>query len=148
MFQHGKLGITDEGAIAVQLINKTGAPSVKGTLVHIYHATAVDLAFGPADIGELQSVGAVYENGIPDGSLCFVCIGGIVDVMLQDATASTRGNWVRTSTTTAGRVDATNAAPPGGGIPELDAHMAEVGHALESKGAGVDVLCKIVMHFN
>lgn len=68
-------------------------------------------------------------------------------MLLEDSTASTRGYWVKMSGT-AGRADATNAAPPGGGIPELDEHMTELGHALETKTGGTDVLCKIVMHFN
>ena len=65
----------------------------------------------------------------------------------KDATASTKGFWVYTSDV-AGRADATLAAPPGGGIPELDIHMREIGHCIESKGADTDVLAKAVLHFN
>ena len=36
---------TDEGGLAVRLINKTGAPSIKGTIAHVYDATAIDKAF-------------------------------------------------------------------------------------------------------
>jgi len=36
----------------------------------------------------------------------------------------------------------------GGGIPELDEHMSEIGHCIESKTAGTNVLAKIIMHFN
>jgi len=69
-------------------------------------------------------------------------------VLLQDGTASTRGYWVRTSTTTAGRADATNVAPPGGTVSALEEHLKEIGHCLETKGSGTDVLAKCILHFN
>jgi hypothetical protein len=73
-----------------------------------------------------------------------VVVSGIADVLLQDSTASTRGYWVRTSTTTAGRADATNADPPG----LVVAHMSEIGHCLQSQIAGTNVLARCVLHFN
>ena len=69
-------------------------------------------------------------------------------MLLQDGTASTRGYWVRTSTTTAGRADATNVAPPGGTVSALEEHLKEIGHCLETKGSGTDVLAKCILHFN
>lgn len=135
--------ITPEGGFAVRLINNTGAPSVKGTLV--IASTSLDGAFLPCPANGFQPIGVVYEAGIANGSLCLVVVGGVADVLLQNGTSSTRGNWCRTSITTAGRMDATGA---GGGPGFVAQHFAEVGHCLQSKLAGVDVLCRILMHFN
>lgn len=142
--QLGNTLFTPEGGIAVRLTNKTGAPSVKGTIVSTSATT--DNAF-KIENDEYDGIGAVYEAGIADGSLCFVVVSGICEVLLKDTTASTRGNWVYADPTD-GRANATLAAPPGGGIPEHDAHFKEIGHCLESKLAGVNVLAKIIMHFN
>jgi len=136
---------TPEGGLAVLLLNKTGATSVKGALVKA--DTSIDMAVVLTGTDEQECVGAFYDNRIPDGELAWVVISGVAQVLLKDTTASTRGNWVKCSDT-AGRADATNAAPPGGGISELDEHMREIGHALETKTGGTNVLAKIVMHFN
>ena len=75
-------------------------------------------------------------------------VSGIAEVLLEDGTASIHGYWARTSITDAGRADITNAEPPGGGIPQADIHFREIGHCLESKSSGTDVLAKVVLHFN
>jgi len=141
-----KSRMTVEGGFAVKLTNKTGGASVKGTLVHA--STGTDNAVSTTDTDEIQPIGVIYEAGIADGSDVWVVTQGIAEVLLQDSQASTRGYWARTSVTQAGRADCSTAAPPGGGVPELDAHMTEIGHCLESKDAGTNVLCKILMHLN
>jgi len=141
-----KIKFTPEGGLAVKLINKTGAASVKGTLVTL--DDGVDSAFDTLEADGFDCVGAVYDDGVADGSECWVVIQGIAEVLLQDSTAATRDYWVRTSETVAGRADATNSAPAGGTIGALEDHMTEIGHALENKSSGTDVLCKIMMHFN
>jgi len=73
---------------------------------------------------------------------------GVAEVLLEDTTTSTRGYWAAISTTQNGRADITLAVPPGGGIPQADRHFQEIGHSLESKPAGTDVLSKIILHFN
>jgi hypothetical protein len=133
--------VTEYGGIAIRLINKTGAASVKGTLVEA--DTAVDMAFAVAAVDALDVIGVVYEDGVADGDEAWVVIYGIAEVLLKDSTASTRHYWVQSSDV-AGRADATNAAPPGAVL----AHFQEIGHCLESKIAGTNVLCKIAMHFN
>jgi len=140
-----KIRFTEEGGFAVLLTNKTGSASVKGDLVEASAST--DNAFAQAGVSDTHPIGVVYEAGVADGSECWVVVSGIAEVLLKDTTAATRGYWVMTSDT-AGRADATLAAPPGGGISELDQHMREIGHCIESKTAGTDVLAKIVMHFN
>ena len=141
-----KILLTPEGGLAVRLTNKTGSNSVKGTVVETHDT--VDNAFDIAGADSIHPIGAVYENGIADGSECWVVVQGIAEVLLEDGTGSTRGYWVRSSITDVGRADITNAAPPGGGIPELEIHMKEMGHCIESKGSGTDVIAKIIMHFN
>lgn len=145
VFGNNKVGISELGGVAVKLINKTGAPSVKGTIVRADNTT--DDAFDIAAADEIQPIGIVYEDGVADASECWVIIYGIADILLKDTTASTHGNWVYTSDA-AGRAEATLAAPPGGGIPELEIHMGEIGHALESIAGGADVLARVCLHFN
>jgi hypothetical protein len=69
---------------------------------------------------------------------------GIADVLLEDTTAATRGNWVQTSDVAAGRADMTNAAAPG----LILSHFQEIGHCIETKTGGTNVLAKAVVHFN
>ncbi len=145
VFGNNKVGISELGGVAVKLVNKTGAPSVKGTIV--IADTTTDDAFDIAGADAVMPIGIVYDDGIADGSECWIIIYGVADVLLKDTTASTHGNWAYVSDA-AGRAEATLATPPGGGIPELDIHMGEVGHALESKGADTDVLARVSLHFN
>lgn len=136
---------TYEGGLALVLTNRTGSASVKGTVV--ISSTAQDNAFAITGEAEAQPIGVVYEDGVSENSECAVVITGRAQVLLEDTTASTRGNWVYTSDDV-GRANATLAAPPGGGIPELDEHMQEIGHCLESQGSGQDVLAYCLLHFN
>lgn len=136
---------TVEGGLAVRLTNKTGSNSVKGSLVQA--DTTVDNAFILSAVDEYMTIGVVYESGIADGFECWVVVAGLADVLLKDATASVRGNWVKAADA-AGRADATNAFPPGGTINALDEHTREIGHCLESKGSGTDVLARCLIHFN
>lgn len=135
-----KFWLTPEGGYAILLTNKTGANSVKGTLVKC--GTGTDNSFIVSPTNEQQTIGAVYESGIADGSECWVVIGGIAECLLEDSTAATRSYWCGVSGTTAGRMQ-TAAAPP-----NTTQHWEELGHTLESKAGGTDVLCKIAMHFN
>lgn len=145
VFGNNKVGISELGGLAVKLNNGSGVNSVEGTIV-IADINADD-SFDIAAAGEPQPIGIVYDDGIADGSECWVVIYGIADVLLKDTTASVHGNWVYTSDVP-GRADATLLVPPGGGIPELDIHMGEVGHAIESIAGGNDVLARVCLHFN
>lgn len=137
-----------DGNVAVRLINKTGAASIKGTLVQAaVGSTTLDYSFEVTGVDDYQPIGVVIEDGIADGEWCWVAIAGLVDVLLKDATAATMGYWAHTADA-AGRADITLIAPPGGGIPELETHMREIGHCIETKAAGKSVLAKIIMHFN
>lgn len=136
-----KIRFTVEGGLAVRLVNKTGSNSVKGSLVQI--ASGTDNAFVLTGSDDVDCVGVVYEDGIADGSECWVVTQGIAQVLLKDTTGSTRGYWAATSDT-AGRADCTNAASPG----LVLSHFQEIGHCLETKGSGTDVLARVILHFN
>ena len=138
-----KFKITPEGGYAVRLINKTGTTTIKGSLVDLAGGT-IDESFTLTEADDFDCGGVVYDSGVPDGGLCWVVISGIADVLLQNSLGSTRGNWVRTSTTTVGRADASNAAPPGLVLQ----HFAEIGHCLQTVTAGTDKLCRVLLHFN
>lgn len=130
---------TKEGGIFVKLTNKTGVPSVKGSLVR--SDTVVDNAFILTSGDDKECLGVVYENGIVDGDECKIVFSGRVRVLLKDATASTAQNWVATSDVP-GRADATGANPAA-----APTHFKEIGHGIETKGAGTDVLAFIMLHF-
>lgn len=145
VFGNNMVGISELGGLAVKLNNGSGANSVKGTLVEA--DVNADDSFDIVDADGNHAIGVVYDDGIADGSECWVIIYGIADVLLKDTLASTHGNWVYISDV-AGRADATIAAPPGGGVPELDNHMQEIGHCLETKAGNTDVLARVCLHFN
>lgn len=142
----GKCGFTPEGGYFISLTNKTGANSVKGTVVD--SSTGTDNAFDIEPADALTAIGVVYDDGIADGSECRVVIYGRCQVLIEDSTASTRGYWVKVSDSANGRADATNAAPPGGTIGALEDHLSELGHCSESVGSGTDVLVYIMLHLN
>jgi hypothetical protein len=141
-----KVKLTLEGGIAILLTNKTGANSVQGQLVT--PDAANDDAVVLTAANDLEIIGVFYESGIADGSEAWVVISGIADVAMEDNTASTRGNWVRTSIIEAGYADATNAGAP---APINQTHFTEIGHCIETVaagGVGTHILARCVLHFN
>lgn len=134
-----KITWTEEGGLAVRLTNSTGVTSVKGSLVR--SDLAVDNAFQLTEADCTECFGVVYEDGIVEGDECLIVISGRCQVLLKDDTLSTRGNWVETADV-AGRALATGASPAAS--PQ---HFEEIGHCIESKGAGTDVLAYCMIHF-
>ena len=130
-----------DGGLMIKLINKTGVASVKGSVVS--SNTAVDNSF-ILQANEFDSIGVVYENGIADGELCWIVIQGIAEVLFKDTVAVVRG-YVALAADTNGR--ATNIDVPSSN-PVVAEHFKEIGHVLESKNAGTNVLAKVVLHFN
>ena len=135
-----KFMMTPEGGFAILLQNRTNLVSVKGTIVRASDGFDLGVSGTPTDSDE--PIGVIYNSGVPEGSMVWVVISGIAEVLLKDGTFSTQGNWVYCSDVI-GRADASNADPLG--VPQ---HWREIGHCLESKGAGTDVLAKVVLHFN
>ncbi len=147
-FTSGKQKLTAIGGYAIKLENRTGVNTVAGTLVEA--ASGNDDAFALSGVDEKEVIGIVLDSGVNNGSDAWIVISGIADVAMKDNTTATRGNWVKTSDEV-GYADATNATPPGGGIPELGQHMQEIGNCIESvaaTGGGTHVLARCVLHFN
>lgn len=139
---NNKVMFTPEGGIAVRLINKTSAASVKGTVVEA--DANVDEAFNIAETDDYQVSGVVYESGVADGSACWVVIAGIAEVLVTDTTAVNRGVLMLCSSTQAGRVTPATQIPP-----TTDAeHFREVGHTLTSCTSGTNKTVKMVLHWN
>jgi len=142
----GSIWPTPEGGLAIKFVNKTGAASVKGTLLEA--GTVVDDSVQVVGIDDPDCIGVIYEDGIADGELVWVVTHGKADVLLEDTTASTRGYWCSVSAVQQGRANITLAAPPGGTINAIDAHFREIGHCVQSVTAGTDKLARVIMHFN
>lgn len=81
---HEDSGRSRLGGFFTRLINKTGAPSVIGTVVRAskLHAEAFELAGAQ----EYDMIGIVAELGKKDGEMCSVCVSGKVYVLLKDGT--------------------------------------------------------------
>jgi len=141
--KNNTVALTPIGGIAVALINKSGSPSVKGSVVS--PSTEVDGAF-ILQSNEFDAIGVVYEGGVADGGLCFVVVAGVAEVLLKDETAGVRGYWVKAADTD-GRAQATTA-PDGVGALVVSEHFREIGHCLESVDAGTNVLAMVILHFN
>lgn len=138
---------TGERGTQMRLLNKTGAASVKGSLVE--SDNTVDQAFQLIPADDPDPIGIVYEAGVADGEECWVWVPqSLCQVLLEDGTATARENWVYVSENAAGRADGSNAAPPGGTIAALETHFHEIGHAAEAQASGTDVLALIHFHVN
>jgi hypothetical protein len=134
---------TPEGGLVVPMINATGLPSVKGMIVE--PSSAIDFAVAEAPIEAFDAVGVVYNAGVADGDTCLIVVAGFADVLLEDTTPATRGNWVRTSSVAPGRANATGPVPV---PPTADTHFQEVGHCHQTIAGGVGVLARCAIHFN
>ncbi len=144
--ESAKFKLTPIGGFAIKLTNTTGAVTVAGQLVKADPAT--DDAVILAAANELESIGVFLDSGVADDAEAWVVTSGIGDVAMEDNTAATRGNWVRSSVGEAGYADATNATVP---QPINQTHFAEIGHCIESVaagGGGTHILARCVLHFN
>ncbi len=148
LFLNSKVMVTEDGGIAMSLINKTGTTSVKGTVAGA--GPSVNDSFELLPVGRADPIGIVYGgddgNQVADGVACWVVFGGKAYVLFQAAT--TRGHFARMTVT----ADADDAA--GIAISEAfptspfatDKHFQEVGHVLEAIGGAGLALCAI--HLN
>jgi hypothetical protein len=141
------VGWTSEGGLAVKMINKTGAASVKGTLVRPSSTTAGAVTI--IDPNHADPIGAIYDSGVAEGSDVWVVVSGVAEILIDDGTAATLRGWASVSSTTAGRVSV-GIAPPTtpGSWEDVQTHMREVGHGIEAKSAGTNVVAKFIIHFN
>ena len=139
----GRARNSQEGGMMVRMTNRTGAKSVKGSVVST--STTKDNSFRLTPANAVVPVGIVYEDGIPNGEECFVVVSGIADILLKNGTTATRGYWVGMSDAD-GR--AYTAFHTGTTPPEQAIHNLEIGHCMETKAAGTNVLARCVLHFN
>jgi hypothetical protein len=139
-----RLPITPEGGMTISLINKTGAASVKGTVVKANSAAANSFVLIANDVPD--PIGIVYEDGKQDGESCLVVVAGMADVLfIGSATAGhlARGFITGDAGYVSGR--ALSEAVPTSPFAS-DKHFYEIGHVLESRtGAG---LARVLVHFN
>lgn len=140
-----KMRITPEGGLAVALINQTGTSSVKGSVVSAGNTSSTFVL----QSNEFDSIGAVYESGIAQGSTAWIVVAGIAEVLLANNTFSTASNWV-VAHSTDGRADASQPTPtPNTTTGEHTLHFKEIGHCLETKAATTsEQTVKIIIHFN
>lgn len=136
---------TADGGLAVKLINKTGAASVKGTVVAA--STGTEGAFILSAIDSVDPIGVVFEEGIADGSACWVTVAGKAKVLFT--TNVTKGQFCRVpeaGDTGEAAGYAVSAAPPANPNVAVESHFREIGHALQATSAGA--LTLIMLHFN
>lgn len=132
-------GFTGEGGIYETFINNTGVSSVKGTIV--IASTSVDNAVDIAPASSQMPIGVIYENGIANGSPVKVVVYGKAQVLLKNTEAAVRGYWCGVSDVS-GRMYQVSTAP------STTEHNREIGHSLESKTSGTNVLSTVQIHFN
>jgi hypothetical protein len=130
--------ITKEGGFAIYFINKTGAASVKGTIVAA--STTTDDAVQIEVVNGINPVGVIYKSGVADGDKVLVVISGKAEILLKDSTAAANGDWLGVS-------DVAGRAFSQGSPPATLVHDREIGHSIESIAGGTDVLVKGVLHF-
>jgi len=133
---------TGERGFLIKMKNKTGAATVKGTVVSADSAN--DNAF-VAQSNEFDAFGVVQEAGVADTSDAWIWVNGsVAQVLFKDSTAAVRA-YIALAADTDGR--ATNVEVPSSN-PIVAEHFKEIGHVLESKDGGTDVLVLCHLHFN
>lgn len=144
IFNSTKVKITPEGGVAVQYINGTGAPTVKGSTVHLISPWTVGLT----EINVPDCIGVFYEEGVPNGQKTWVVIYGIADVLFVNQ--ATAGYLVRTFVTADGAKGQAGKAYSEN-VPTSpfasDKHFAEIGHIIETN-SGPNQLAKCNLHMN
>lgn len=135
-------GFTSEGGIYETFINKTGAPSIKGTIVVASTATDVYNGVAIAPVSSPMPIGVIYENGIADGSPVKVVVYGKAQVLLEDNSNAVNGYWCGVSTSQTGRMIQLDS------VPSTAQHNTEIGHSLQKVTGGTNVLALVQVHFN
>ena len=134
---------TNERGYLIKMINRTGASSVKGTLVACWTSADREVV---KQANEYDTIGVVEEAGIAEGSEMWVWMNGSVcQVLMKDTVAAVHGDLFMAADTDGRAIDVSN---PGSGLPATDTHFKECGHFIESKTGGTDVLALAVLHFN
>lgn len=117
----------ERGSLA-KIINRTGATSVKGTLVaaSTAYSAAVMLPVTGYDV-----IGVVYESGIANGSSMWIWLpGSHCRALLVNSTGMSRGQRMAASLTTLGRMTTSTS----------DTDHARIGFSLQVQSGGTDIL--------
>lgn len=138
--EYANWGFTSEGAIYQTYTNRTGSKSVKGTIV--ISSTSYDNSVEIAPANSTMPIGVIYEDGVDNGAPVKVVVYGKTQVLLRDTEAAVHGYWCGVSST-AGRMYQSSSLPS-----DASAHNREIGHCLESKSEGTNVLAYVHLHFN
>jgi len=134
--------VTGERGFVQKMLNKTGGATVKGSVVSLSDAT--DKGF-KLQADEFDSIGVVAEAGVADASEAWIWVNGSVcQVLWKDGESATR-EYVAIAADTDGR--ALNIPIPSV-TPAAAEHFKEIGHTMESKSSGTDVLVLCHLHFN
>ncbi|MCK9203552.1 MAG: hypothetical protein M0P58_03825 [Bacteroidales bacterium] len=128
---------TPLGGMALKMINKTGAITVKGQIVSPSPTT--ENGFILASASSVNPVGVVFEAGIEDGSACWIVVSGVAEVLLADTQPAAMGYEVQISSTS-GRAETK--------ISDLTSTAIEIGHCIQSVSGGADQKVKVILHFN
>lgn len=136
--------ITPEGGLAYWIINKTGAPSFKGSVLEAsaITANAVDLV----GIDDPDPFCVAYDDGIPDGELMRVVFSGKAQVFFVGSVSLHQFARVTVAADTG--AEAGKAIAEAVPVPPFSTnkHFMEIGHVLSSRtGAG---LALVNLHFN
>lgn len=140
-----KIKLTEDGGIAVLMVNKSGASTVKGLLVQLLSTRNLSVQAIVKDVP--APIGVFLDDGIPDGSPAWVVISGVAYVLYVGNV--TAGHLARGFLTSDGA-----SYIPGYALSEpfpsspfaSDKHFYEIGHTAESRtGAG---LALTILHFN
>jgi len=132
-------GFTSEGGIYETFVNNTGVSSVKGTIVIASTTVYNGVSIAPANTE--MPIGVIYENGIANGLPVKVVVYGKAQVLIKNGESSSYGFWCGVSDV-AGRMYQTSLNPG------TTSHNREIGHSLEAKTSGINVLSLVQMHFN
>lgn len=134
--------LTPEGGIAVWVINKTGAKSIKGYMCE--PSATTDRAIKYCDPGDADPCGVVYDE-VEDGALMRLVVSGLAEVYYRGDV--TRGTFARVATAAEGGNGGQVVNEPLPSPPLAnDKHFQECGHPIESRvGAG---LALTFLHFN
>lgn len=78
-------GISDIGGYYINLINKTGTPTIKGKVVTYDSTTPFGFKYYPSgntDISIIPYIGIIMESGILNNEYCPIVVSGVVDVLI------------------------------------------------------------------
>ena len=136
--------LTDDGGLAILLINRTGSSSIKGEIVRPDPTTPG--AVTKIIIDRPDPIGVFLESGVPDYGYAWIVVSGIAYIYVIGSTS--QGWYVR------GFITGDSGYIAGQGKTEnvpsapfsSDKHFYEIGHCIEGRyGAG---LVRCVIHFN